>query len=260
VDDALVTALEEAIAELGTLLVQMDKFRAAETDDARRLRAASLAIGDRARRAHRHGALDTGLARDLRADADAARTALVRWLAGVRASPAYAAAVGALARGDATVHAAWPALFAGVVVEPAPAALFHPVVWQRRGRPRPATEIADELVGFRDEGLPGDGDPIAPGVDPALPAVLLHVEAPVGAPLSLAIRGAACPPAVIRLAATGDVLVPGVRVRLAFAVTLSAPDADEVDGWTLDPAALHRALTEALAARGLPVEDPSRGE
>jgi len=48
VDDTVVTALESAIADLGTLLVQVDKFRAGRGDDARALRAVCLAIGDRA--------------------------------------------------------------------------------------------------------------------------------------------------------------------------------------------------------------------
>jgi hypothetical protein len=257
VDDTVVTALEEAIAELGTLIVQMDKFRAAGADDARRLRAASLAIGDRARRAHRHAALDPGLARELHADATAARTALAGWLADVRASPAYAAAIEAVSRGDASVYDAWPAVFAGVAATAPPAILFHPVDWQRRGRPRPAAEIADDLAAWRDDGLPGEDDPLAPGVDPALPAVLFHAEAPAGAPLCVAVRGDARPPAVLRLASSGDVLVPGARARLAFAVSLAAPDADELDAWTLDPVAFHRALVDALAARDVPLDEPS---
>ena len=96
-DDDVVSALEAAIADLGTLLVQMDKFRAADAGEARDLRMVCHAIGDRARRAHKHGALDVALAHELHADAAAARIALERWLAAVRASPAHRTAVAALA-------------------------------------------------------------------------------------------------------------------------------------------------------------------
>src|SRR5262245_45233293 len=110
----------------------MDKFRATAADDARALRAASVAIGDRARRAHRHGSLDARLATELRDDAVAARASLVSWLAAVRASPPYARAVRALAAGDVVaLREAWPGVFAGVAADAPPPALFHPVVWQR---------------------------------------------------------------------------------------------------------------------------------
>ena len=247
-DDDVVNALEHAIADLGTLLVQLDKFRA--DDDARRLRGACLAIGDRARRAHRHGTLDAALAAELAADAGAARTALDAWLDGVRSSVLYRDAAAAIARGAVDdVRAVLPALFDGVsVLSPVPA-LFHPVAWQRRGRPRPAAEIADELAGWSADGIPGDGDPASPGVDPALPGVLLHRAPPDGAPVHLAIAAGATP-WVLALDAIGDAVAPGIRRRLPFTVVLADPD-DDLDAWTLDPAAFRRELAEALAARAL---------
>jgi hypothetical protein len=251
VDDAVV-ALEEAIADLGTLLVEMDKFRARATSDATALRAACLAIGDRARHAHRHGTLDDALARPLAAEAADARARLVGWLAAIRASAAYARAVDALAGGDSTaLRSALPALFDGVAVVAPPAVLFHPVPWQRRGRPRPAGEIADELERWRAEGLPGERDPGAPGVDPALPGVVLQPAPPVGAPVYVAVSGNARPPWVLELAGSGDLVVPGERWRTAFAVALALPE-DDLDAWVLDPLAFRSELEAALAARGLP--------
>src|SRR6185369_7788880 len=103
----------------------MDKFRAGAAGDARDLRTACHAIGDRARRAHKHGALDVALAREIHGDAAAARAALEAWLAGVRSSPAHRTAVAALAAGDdAALRAALPALFAGVEDVAPPPALF----------------------------------------------------------------------------------------------------------------------------------------
>jgi hypothetical protein len=248
VDDDVVNALEHAIADLGSLLVQLDKLRV--DDEALGLRAACLAIGDRARRAHRRGTLDAGLATELRADAGAARAALEAWLDARRASSLYRRAAAALADGDDdTLRDALPALFAGVSVRSPSPALFHPVPWQRRGRPRPATEIADELAAWHADGIPGDGDPASPGVDPALPGVLLQTAPPDGAPAYLAIPPGAAP-WVLSLDATGDVVAPGERRRLPFTVVLAGVD-DDLDAWTLNPVAFRREIAAALAARGL---------
>lgn len=255
-DDDVVSALEASIADLGTLLVQMDKFRAAATDEARGLRGACLAIGDRARRAHRHATLDAALAGDLAADAAAARTALERWLADVRSSPPYRAAVAALAAADERgLRASLTALFAGVEAVEPPEALFHPVAWQRRGRPRPAPEIADDLVRVRADGIAGENDPAAVGVDPALPGVVLQAAPPPGAPLYLVVRGPARPSWVLALRASGEFVVPGARLRAAFAVGLAADDEEEVDAWTMDPVAYRDALRAACTARALPLDE-----
>lgn len=249
-DDDVVNALEHAIADLGTLLVQLDKFRG--DDDAHALRSACLAIGDRARRAHRRGGLDRVLAGELAADAAAAHAALEARLAAIRTSSLYRRAAAALAADDLdTLRDALPALFAGTsVLAPAPA-LFHPAPWQRRGRPRSAAQIADELAAWRADGIPGDGDPTSTGVDPALPGVPLTAEPPDGAPVHLEIDAGAVP-WVLSLDATGDAVAPGTRRRFAFAVVLADPDR-ELDAWTLDPVAFRRDLAAALAARGLAV-------
>ena len=257
-DDDVVSALEAAIADLGTLLVQMDKFRAGAAADARDLRAACHAIGDRARRAHKHGALDVALARELHGDAAAARVALEGWLAGVRASPAHRTAVTALAAGDeAALRAALPALFAGVEDVAPPPALFHPVAWQRRGRPLPADDVAAGLDRLRAEGLAGDDDVAAPGVDPGLPGVLVSATPPLGAPVYVVLRDTARPAWALRLVATGDFVVPGTRLVAPFAVGLASPEDEDLDEWTLDPVAYRDALAAALTARGLPLDRPA---
>jgi len=251
VDDDVVSALEAAIADVGMLLVQMDKFRAGETGDARRLRAAVLTIGDRARRAHRHGALDGALARELDADVAAARASLVDWLARVRASGDYRRAVDALARGDrVTLRATLPALFAAVRAVDAPPVLFHSVDWQRRGRPRPAADVAREVARLAAEGLPAENDATTLGVDPELPGVVLLTAPPIGAPVHLVLRGDARPAWVLELE-SGDAVAPGAALRTSFAVGLAEPDTDELDEWTLEPAAYRDELAAAMRAQGL---------
>lgn len=251
----MVAALEQAIADLGELLVQMDKFRARHGDEARAIRTACLAIGDRARRAHRHGTLDPGLARELAADTAAARTALAGWLAAVRAADPYRAAVRAFAAGEAlALAAALARVFDDVRVEPPPAVLHHPVAWQRRGRPRPAGELAEELARLRADGLAGDGDPSAPGVDPELPGVRLEATPPPGAPVHLALRASVLPDRVLVLGASGEVVVPGARLHVPFTVGLARPDDEDLDGWALDPVAFRRDLAAALTARGIPID------
>jgi hypothetical protein len=246
-------ALEPLIADVGHLLVQMEKFRAHREADARALRADCLALGDRARRAHREGTLDAARAAALAADAAGAIARARAWLAACRDAPAYHAAVAAHARADwGTLAATLPDVFDGLAVATPPAALYVPVAWQRRGRPRPAAEVAEECARLAREGLVGEGEPDLPGTDPALPAVVLRAEPPLGEPASLVVDGAGLPPCVLRLEATGDYLVPARRLAVRVAVRLAADD-DELDEWTLDPARYRAELAAALAARGLAV-------
>jgi hypothetical protein len=256
VDDTLAAALEEAIADLGILLVQMDKFRARHADDARAIRAVCLAIGDRARRAHRHGALEAALAAELTADTGAARAALDAWLAAVRSGASYRSAVSALAARDVPrLQTGLVEVFDDVHVAPPPSVLYHPVVWQRRGRPRPAAELADDIARLRAGGIPGEDDASAPGVDPELPGVRLHATRPFGAPIHLALRGAALPTWGLVLGGSDEVVVPGARLDVDFSVGLADPDDEELDAWTLDAAAFRRDLAAALVARQIPIDE-----
>jgi len=257
VDDDGASRLEEAISELGTLLVQMEKFQAHRASDGEALRAASLAIGDRARRAHRHGRLEPPLAAELLADALAARSALETWLACVRGSEWYTRAARALAAADReAVASAIVQVYDGAGIHVPPPTLYHPVTWQRRGRPRAAADIADEIASLRTTGLAGESDPAASGVDPALPAVVLHLAPPPGAPVALVLRGAALPAWVMTLPVTDDVFVPGECFLTPFEIELLEPDDDAIDEWVLDPLAFRQDLHAALLARRLPVVSP----
>jgi hypothetical protein len=253
VDDDVVSALEELVADLGTLLVQMDKFRAARTTDAHALRADALAVADRARRAHRHGTLTAPVAESLATEARSAHRALRTWLDGVRAASSYRAAVAALAAGDrAALGPALVEVYDGASIAPPPPALHLAVPWQRRGRPRPAGEIAADVAVLRAEGAPAERDPEGAGVDPELPAVALLRAPPPGAPVSLVLRGAALPAWVLVLAASDDVFVPGKRLLAAFDAMLASPG-DELDEWVLEPARFLAELRAELTARAIPI-------
>jgi hypothetical protein len=253
VTDDAVSALESTLADLGELVVQTDKFRPVAGVDTGALRRACIVIGDRARRAHRHGGLGPALGAELLADATAVRTALHAALRALRSSPAYLTAAAALAAGDdATLRASLAAVFEGTGIAPPPETLHLPVAWQRRGRPRPASDVALELAALRTDGVRGDGDPAAPGVDPDLPGVTCSVEPPPGQPVFLVADGPARPAWVLTLP-NGDVVVPGVRVRLPFTVVLADPATADLDEWAMDPVTLRDDLAAALAARGLPV-------
>jgi hypothetical protein len=248
-------ALEALIADVGHLLVQMEKFRAHREPEARALRADCLAIGDRARRAHRRGTLDAALAGALAADAARALARARAWLVACRDRPAYRAAVAAHARADwPTLAATLPDVFDGLAATTPPVALYAPVAWQRRGRPRPPVEVAEDCARLAREGLAGEGEPDVPGADPALPAVVLRGEPPLGEPACLVVGGGDLPPCVLRLEATGDYLVPARRLVVRVAVRLARDDA-ELDEWTLDPAGYRAELAAALAARGVAVAD-----
>src|SRR5882724_334842 len=71
VDDAVVGELEAAIADVGALLVRLRKYQRGQTGAGTTLLDAALALGDRARRLHRHEALDPAAARALLAEAEA---------------------------------------------------------------------------------------------------------------------------------------------------------------------------------------------
>ena len=253
-DDTTANTLEHAIADLGGLLVQMDKFRARHAPAAVALRVTCLGVGDRARRAHRHGTLDPALAATLLHEATTARADLQAWLGTVRRGPTFQAARKALATPSSSdLATALAALFDDAHVEPPPAALHHPLEWQRRGRPRPIPELVDEVTRLQREGLSGESDPLTPGVDPDLPGVRFHRSAPAGEPVSLLYRAEARPAWVLGFGSSDDVVVPGARSRATFVVHLAEPDSLELDEWLDDPTAFLGALTTALAAAGIPL-------
>src|SRR2546430_9480684 len=206
VDEAVVGEPEAAIADVGALLVRVRKYRRGQTGAGATLLDEALALGDRARRLHRHEALDPAAARALLSEAEALATRGRELLSGVRAAPEYRAAIVAHAAGDVTALAtALPAIFVGLEAVAGPPDLFYPLAWQRRAKPRPVADVVAEVKRCLDEGLTAEGDDVAPGTDPELPAVVLHGEAPPHEPVVLRCAAAVCGPPIYPLPDTGEV-------------------------------------------------------
>lgn len=256
--DATVVELEAAVADAGLLLVRLEKYRAGARPDALALRRRALDLGDRARWLHHRAGLDAAAAQALLDETRALVAALHAALAAVRDAAPYRAAVAAHAAGDAAALARLvPEIFDGL--EPfAPAGeLFHAVPWRRRGRPRPPAELAATVAGLCADGLAPDGDDLAPGVDPGLPAVVLEPEAPDDEVVTLRIPSAAVPAAAFRRVEGGEVLVYSARLRAPVTVRLRAElDADALEeAGGIDYPPYRAAVRAALTAAGVPVDD-----
>ncbi|MCW5891576.1 MAG: hypothetical protein KIT14_13640 [bacterium] len=253
--EVLVPELETVVADLGRAVIELQKFRVRERDDALALVRATLELGDRARRAHHHRALDPDTAAALLADAQAHLAAIASLLAEVRSSPAYRTAVAAHAHGDhATLVRTLPALFADLaVVDPIPD-LHLSVPWIRRARPRPPGELARAAATLARDGVAADADPLAPGMDPDLPAVALDLVPATDEPLVLRLEAAAVPPAVFRLEEAGTHLVhvPYLRVPALAVVPLTLDD-EALGEFSVDWERWRAALVEALGAEGVTV-------
>ena len=252
-DDGAADALERAVAETGGLLVELEKFRAGSRGDLATLRAEALGLGDRARRLHREHLL-AGATGPLVQEGNALVERLRRSLRELRDSPAYRAATAAHGAGDHAVLAAvLPDLFEGLALVPAPPPLFHAVSWLRRNRPRPPADIAAEIARLQHQGIEAEGDALARGVDPALPAVPLLDERPAGDPVSLRFAPDALPPVVFRLVDSGDHLVHVPLLTARFEVLVAESlDPDEVGEITLDHARYRDDLLRALGDAGVP--------
>jgi hypothetical protein len=175
VDEARVSELESAIADVGALLVRAQKYRRGAGPEGATLEHAAFALGDAARRLHRRDTLDAAAATALLDEARALADGLRRLVASVHASADYRAAVAAHAAADgATLARLLPAIFAGL--EPATPAgpLFAPVAWLRRGRFRPFAVLVADVA----NGLAAAGDDLSRGADRELPAVVLSGTAP----------------------------------------------------------------------------------
>jgi len=223
-----VSELESAIADAGALLVRAQKYRRGAGPEGRALGREALALGDAARRLHRHGALDDAAARALLGDARALAGRLRGLVAEIRSGPDYRAAKTAHAAGDrAALTRLLPAIFAGLEPAGAPSDLFAPVAWLRRGRLRSSTDVVADVLAARAEGLVAEGDDLSAGADGDLPAVTLLAEPPPGEPIILRVPPGALALHVHRLVDTGELLVhaprvvvPGALVRLARALEL----------------------------------------
>jgi hypothetical protein len=255
-DEHTVNALEAAIADLGSLLVRLEKYRRGRAPDATALQHEAMVLGDRARRASRSGALDDAAAARLQAEAGQLVGRVREILAEVHDAPAYRAALEAHAVGDhATLARTLPTVFAGLEPVTAPLALFRPVAWRRRNRPRPAPDLVAEVASLVSGGLIGEGDDLAPGVDPALPAIVLETELPLDEPVVLRIAGPALGVRVHRLEATGEHLVHAARLRVPFTVLLARDlDPDALESTPLDYARWRAEIATALTAAGIGYE------
>lgn len=255
-DEARVGALEVAIADLGTLLVRMEKYqRGAGAEGAALVRAAAD-LGDTARRLHRHQGLDVAAVERLLGETTALRNRLLALLADVRESTNYRAAVAAHAGGDpATLAWTLPKLFAGLESVSPPLALYRALPWRRRGRPRPATDVVAECVVLRDEGFAAEGDDLSPGADAELPAIAFQEAPPVDEAVAARIGTAALVAPLHRLVDVGDYLIHAPRLRVPFAVWLAVElPAEEVETMPVDYPRYRAELAAALTDAGFVVE------
>jgi hypothetical protein len=246
--------LEIAIAEAGALLAQADKYQASSAPAAVRLRREALAVGDRARQAHRRESLGAAAA-GLLGEVLALTARLRSWLATVRGADDYLAAVAALTAGDRRrLVEHLPRVFARLEVVERPPDLHHVVPWFRRGRPLPAEEVAAAVAELKSGGIEGDGDELAPGRDPSLPAVVLTPERPPDEPVVLRLHAAGLPAPIVRLTDDADHLVHAVRLVAPSTVLVPAVVGDEVlEAMPVDFPRWRRRLVAALAAHHIEV-------
>jgi hypothetical protein len=253
--EALVDELETAVTQLGRAVVQLQKYRIRDRGDALALVRTTLDLGDRARGAHHRRGIDPAVAAALFAEAKDRLRGIETLLGEVRTSAAYREAVAAHAAGDHAVLARrLPEIFADlVVVRPIPD-LHVAVPWIRRARPRPPSELAHAAATLIREGWDADDDPLAPGLDPELPAVTVDLEPTTDEPLVLRLRGDAIPPAVFRVDEAGTHLVH-VPHLTAPAVAVVPPQLDEeaLGEFSVDWPSWRAALVSALATEGVPV-------
>src|SRR5207247_951179 len=107
----------------------------------------------------------------------------------------------------------------------------------------------------RSEGLAADGDDLAPGVDPGLPAVALTAEPPPGEPIVLRLPAGAAPAPVCRLSDTGDYLVHVARLCGPFTVLLRATlDPEALEETPVDYPPYRAEVLAVLSTLGIPVE------
>lgn len=253
--EALVPEIEAAVGDLGRAVMQLQKYRLRDRADALALVRAILDLGDRTRGAHHRRALDPDAAAAVLLEAQERLAAVNALLAEVRSDTTYRAAVAAhAARDHATLAATLPAIFADLTpVRPVPD-LHLPVPWIRRARPRPPTDLAEAAATLVRGGVEADGDPLAAGVDPELPAVTLDRLPATDEPLVLRMRGETIPPVVFRVDEAGTHLVHVSHLTVpAVAVVPRQLDDEALGEFSVDWESWRAALVAALGAAGVPV-------
>jgi len=253
VDERLVAELETALADAGALLVRAQKYRRGAGRDGAALLRDALTLGDAARRLHRREALDASAATGLVADARGLVARIRAFVADVHADPIYRTAVAAHAAGDQpSLTRTLPEVFNSLAPVTAPHELFHAVPWRRRGRPRTVAELASDVGGLLAGGIPAARDDLSPGVDPALPAVVLQGEHPHDEPVVLRLAGSTLPAPLYRLEDTGEFLVYVSLLRAPVTVVLAPQlDADLLEDAAVDYPRYRDDLRTALTAAGI---------
>jgi hypothetical protein len=254
-DEAAVTALEAAVADIGALLVRAERYRRGAEPAGAALAREARVLGDEARALHRRGRLDGTAARALLARVRTLAEKIQSLLAAIRAAPEYDAARAAVRDGDrAAALRLLPMVFVSLEALPTPAALYQPVAWRRRGRPRAVPDLVDEVVRTRDQGLSPEGDDLSRGADAMLPAVVLLDAPPSDEPLVLRLDPEGIGPEVLRLAETGEYLVhvPALRALAGVLVAHALPE-DELEADAGDYARFRAELAAALERAGVPV-------
>lgn len=248
------TELETAIADAGALLVRAGRYTRGAGPDGRALLRDAQALGDTARRLHHQDALDAATTVRLRDDAAALSARVRAFLADIEASPPYRAAVAAYAGGDqGTLFRVIRDVFADVEPFDPPPALWAPIAWLRRGRPRAADDVVDEIRRCTAEGFAAEGDDLAPGADPRLPAVVLAAEPPLDEPVACRLDATALVVPLYRVGATGEVLAYTPRLTAPLAVQLTDAPPDDQPRLEVDFAAWRTGVATALRAAGIPL-------
>lgn len=262
VDEAAIGTLEQALADLGTLVVQAEKYRrlmplVADADRQART------LGADARRLLRRESLGTGEIQTILGEAARLQAELRAAVDATVAGADYRAAVAAYAVADhASLAGVVPEVFAAVEPVGHVPHLFLAVDWTRRGRALTPTVIAAAVQLLAREGLPAIGDDLSAGADATLQAVMLDDEPPEDEPVVLRIDGSTVPVPVFRHAETGTYLIYQPRVRVPFVVELA--DTLDLDAAPPDYDAYRASLSAALRSNGLGVageggrDDPSR--
>lgn len=246
------TRLEVSVADAGALLVRLGRYRAREGATVSALRTSTLALGDRARRAHHDGTL-AAVAGTLLGEAEQLVTRLREALAAIRSGPEHAAARTAVRSGDrAAIAGAIERLFADVEAVARPPELAQAVPWFRRSRALPPDTVAAAIAAIARDGFAPDGDDLAPGRDEDLPAVVLSPTAPPGDPVVLRVAAADLPAPLVRLSDGDEHLVHAPPLLAPFTVVVrQGLDDDELESTPVDYPRWRDALLAALAGRGL---------
>lgn len=254
-DERLVTELEAAIADAGALLVRSQKYRRGAGAEGTALLHDALALGDAARRLHRQAALDADAIGRLLADARALVERVHAFLGSVRDEPAYRAAVAAHRTGDqAALARTLPQIFHGLVPVAAPPDLYHVVSWRRRGRIRPAADLASDVTRLLADGIAAEGDDLSPGLDTDLPGVVLDAECPTEEPVALRLAAGMIPIPAYHLQETGEYLFYVARLRTpATVIVASELPLEALEDAPVDYPRYRADLLAALSAAGAPL-------